>query len=239
MIRTLDTKILNDIANHPKVRPFLGGKGLLDLTAVIENIKNFCLTSDTKDGAYIFVNKENGIYEVHTLSYPKARGKVMFQLMRQARAFMFTVTDCIELNTYVPKDLSNVSQWTLNAGFREDFKRENCFNLDGKNVGLTYYSLTYEDWVLKDIDNLKEGQDFHKLIEATHDEDAIHDYWFGATIRTVKALNYVKGISYYNKIAHRIGYEPILPIAYQPFLVDIGTHIIQLNVDGVEVLKVK
>lgn len=239
MLRTLDAKIINDLANHPEVRPFLGGSGFLDLTSFVENIKNFCLMSDTKDGAYLLINKDNGIYEVHTLSYPGARGKIMFKLMHQARAFMFIITDCVELNTYVPDGLSNVNSWTINAGFHEDFKRENCFDLNGKNVGLTYYSMSYENWVLKDIENLKEGQNFHALIEASHKEDSIHDYWVGATIRSIKALNYVKGISFYNKWSIRTGYEPILPLAYQPMTVDIGTHILQLNADGIEVLRVK
>ncbi len=238
MLRTLNYKIFNEIANHKEVRPFLGGKGFLDLKSIVENLNNFCFVTDEENGGYIVINKGTGSYEVHTFSYPCARGKTMFKLMRQARAFMFLRTDCIELQTYVPEGLTNINLWASNSGFREDFKRENCFDLDGTKVGLTYYSMSYEDWVLKDIDNKIEGQNFHTVIEANHEDDDVHDYWAGATYRAVKNFNYIKAISFYNKWANRTGYAPISVVSVQPLVVNIESHILALNGTDIIVLKV-
>lgn len=240
MFRTLNAEIFNSVANNPGIRPYLGGQDELDLTNIIENANNYCFLTDDKTGAHILINKGQGTYEVHTLSLPNARGSHMRKLMQEARAFMFLQTDCIELQTFVPDGQANVLLWAQYAGFSEDFFRDKCFNYKGDMIGGTYLSLSYNDWVLKDKDNLKVGQEFHKVIEPfellTHPDDAVHDAWAGATCRS---YNLPKAISYYNKWAARTGYAQLAIVSIAPFVIDFGNAILQLNVDrSLSLLKV-
>ena len=240
MFRTLNAEKLNYIANDLEVRPFLGGTNKLDLTEIIENPYNFCFMTDDELGAHILINKQNGVYEVHTISLPEARGKNMLKLMQDARAFMFLQTDCIELQTFVPDEQSQTLLWAKLAGFKQDFRRNNCFDLNGKKIGGTYHSMTYAEWVLKDKANTKIGQLFHSQIEQfellTHDDDPVHDAWVGATCRS-KTLP--KAISYYNQWAARTAYGTVEIVSYCPFVINMGNAVLQLNADqSLSVLKV-
>ena len=240
MFRTLQSREVDAIANHPSVRPFLGGTEPLNLANIVGNIYNFCFLNDEQTGCHLLINKQNGIYEVHTLSLPTARGKSMLNLMKDARAFMFLESDALELNTFVPDEQPATLLWAKLAGFRENFRREKCFNYNGKMIGGTYFSLSYQDWVLKDKENLKTGNAFHSQIEKfellTHDDDAIHDAWAGAVCRS---KNLPKAIAYYNQWAARTGFAALNIVSYFPYVVDFGSAFLQLNADqSLSVLKV-
>lgn len=237
MFRILNATVFNSIANDPDIRPYLGGTEALDLTNVIANPNNYCFLTDNKNGAHLLINKGNGVYEVHTISLPEARGKTMLRLMKEARAFMFLQTDAVELQTFVPDGQLSTLLWADLAGFRKDYWRDNSFNGD---TGGTYMSLAYKDWVLKDKDNLKIGKAFHDQIEKfellTHEDDAVHDAWAGATVRS-RALP--KAISYYNQYAARTGYQTLSILSFFPYTVDLGNAVIQQNADNsISVLKV-
>lgn len=238
MIRTLNSESLNKIANNLEVRPYLGGIGKLDLTEIVSNPFNFCFMTDTQTGAHIFINKGSGFYETHTLSLPEARGREMLRLMQDARTFMFLNTDCAELSTFVPEDQTATYLWAIKAGFRELFKRENCFNLNGKQVGGSYLNLTYDDWVLKDKLNLKVGNSFknHLKLDNQNLSDAA---WAGATVRGCIAGTASKVISYYNKWTLRTALAPIRIVSLTPFVIDMFEAVLQLNAGQFSILKVK
>lgn len=242
MFRTLNATVFNSISNDPDIRPYLGGTETLDLTLTIENPDNFCFLNDDKTGGHICVNKGNGVYEVHTMSLPEARGRNMLKLMRDCRAFMFLQTDCIELQTFVPDEAPQVDLWAKLTGFRKEYHRENCFNFNGKLIGGTYYSLTYRDWVVVDSANAKSGKLLHDQLEKwelkNHPEDEVHDSWAGAVVRAVGG-NLGKAISYYNQGAARCGYAPLNILSFAPVVVQMGTSILQLTADlSISVLKV-
>lgn len=243
MLRTLNSKAYNKIANDSQVRPFLGGKGELDLTNIVSNTSNFCFMTNCQKGAHLLLNKGNGFYETHTLSLPEARGRAMYKLMQDARAFMFLNTDCVELSTFVPDGQKATFLWAIKSGFRELFKHNDCFNFNGNQVGGSFFSQTYEDWVLKDKKNLVVGQVFHeglhKLDLASHKEDAVHEAWAGATVRGCFAGTALKVVSYYNKWACRTGYLPARIVSLVPLVIDIGEAVLQLNAGQLSVLKVK
>ena len=196
--------------------------------------------TEDKNGGYIVIGKGDGIYEVHSLSLPTNRGTAMHKLMKDARSFMFLETDCVELQTFVPENQPHVFLWANLTGFREDFKREKCFNFNDKLVSGTYFSLSYRDWVLKDRENLKIGKLFYSQIEKfellTHEDDAVHDAWAGATCRS---KNLPKAISYYNQWAIRTGYMPLRIVTMVPTVLDMGNAFLQRNADNsLSVLKV-
>lgn len=242
MFRTLNATIFNTIGNDPDIRPYLGGTQTLDLASIIENPANFCFLNDSKTGGHLVVNQGNGVYEVHTMSLPEARGRNMLKLMQDCRGFMFLQTDCIELQTFVPDEAPNVNLWADLAGFRKEYHRDNCFDFNGKMIGGTYYSMTYRDWVINDRANAKSGKQFHdqlKYLELKdHPEDEVHDSWAGAVVRAVGG-NLGKAISYYNVWAARCCYQPLNILSFTPVVISMAGSVMQLKADlSITVLKV-
>lgn len=54
--RTLDAAAINEIANHPEVRPWLGGDGVLDLSELVSAPANITLAID--GGAFVCVCRD-------------------------------------------------------------------------------------------------------------------------------------------------------------------------------------
>lgn len=103
MERVFDASFLNTVANHPTVRPFIGGKAqVLDLSILVDDPENYALAFD--HGGFVAVKKSAGVYDFHTLFLPCGRGAAVLKAAREALAFMFGETDCRELVTTVPKD---------------------------------------------------------------------------------------------------------------------------------------
>lgn len=243
MIRTLDATPFNAIFRHPEVRPWMGfGLAEADLTPIVSDPRNYCLLTADGEGGYILVRLDQGLYAAHTLSLPSARGRGMFRLMQEGFAHMFTATDAVEIVTMVPDGNERGDKWAQLAGFRETFRREACFQLIDRMVGGSFRSLAYGDWVLRDRDNGREGGEFHDRLEAklpheNHTEDRVHDSWVGATLRGCQAGNAAKSVALYNRWAVQAGYLPVRILSLTPPLVDIGTAVIGLNTQGLDILK--
>lgn len=227
--RTMNADFLNGCANHPEVRPWIGGVGELDLTATAHNPANICIQCG--EGAWIFMPLTSGTYEVHTLFPPEARGKPYFWGAKEAVRYMFTETEATELVTKVP--ISNAA--ALGAakllGWKERFKRESAWE-DGSSV--SYRVFTIDDWSLSDKECLQRGQEFHAKLErvkgqSSHPEDETHDRMVGATFLMVRAGNMLKAVSAYNRWAIFAGYAPVQAISSK--IMDIQDAIVAL-VDG-------
>ena len=243
MKRTLDATRLNEIANHPEVRPWLGGNGAIDLTAFASNPENFAFLSADEGGAHVFHKKALGFYEVHTLSLPEGRNRAMVNCRNGAFRAMFLTTDATEIVTLVPDGNKGAGVWANHAGFREVFRREGAFNLMGEKVGVSYRSLTYADWVLWDKENRGDGEDFHAFIHQytpdDHGADPVHDAWAGATIDGCRQGNGAKCVGLYNRWTLHSGYEPISVLSLTPLCLDIRSAIIEVKADGLNVLSVR
>lgn len=243
MIRTLDARPFNAIFRDPEVRPWMGfGLTDADLTPVVSDPRNYCFLTPESDGGYIVARLEQGLYAAHTLSFPSARGRRMYRLMQEGFAHMFTATDAVEIVTMVPDGNERGDQWAQLAGFRETFRREACFQLIDQMVGASFRSLSYADWVSKDRENLRSGREFHAKLEArlpheNHPSDEVHDCWVGATLRGCLSSNTGKSIALYNRWAAQAGYLPAKIISLTPPLVDIGTAVVGLSAQGLDILK--
>ncbi len=67
-MRTLDAAFLNEVANDPEVRPFLGRSGALDLAPLISDPNNYCFVCD--QGGFVGIKLQPGLYELHTIFRP-------------------------------------------------------------------------------------------------------------------------------------------------------------------------
>lgn len=238
--RTFDPSPFNEIANDPAVRPWLGGEGDFNATADVFNKDNFAFLTDCRQGGYIYRKIGIGLYEVHTLALPAARGRPMLRAMWEGLAAVFLGSDAVEVVTLVPDNNKGADIWAEHAGFREMHRRDNAWM---PGVGISFRSLSYADWVLKDPDNAEAGRRFHDEIHHhttdDHGEDPVHDAWVGATMRGIREGNVGKCVALYNRYAALARYHPVAVISTSPPVLDIGSAIVQVTAErGMEILHV-
>ncbi len=245
MNRTLDAEAFNIIAADPEVRPWLGlpdPTEPVDFSSITQNTDNFCLLTRERDGGYMLIKLQPGLYVAHTLALPSARGRPMLRLMREGFAFMFSATDCIEIVTQVPDQNEAAQRWSDLAGFRNVFRREACFSLMGELVGCQFRSLTYQDWAIRHQPNQTLGHEFHEVLKAAgladHADDPVHDAFVGATIACVQNQNIHKGLGMYARWAMTANYVPARLITASPPTIDTGEAVVQLLDGQLSVLSV-
>lgn len=233
--RTFDPSFLNTVANHPEVLPFIGGNGAaVDLTALISNRANIAIEAD--HGGWILTRLEPGIYELHTMFLPEGRGKLYFTEARDALRYVFVETDATEIVTKCPDSNRSAAAAANIAGFKEKFRREKAW-ADGS--GISYRSLTIEDWRQKDAEVLRAGRWFHERLDdlinhAAHDEDEAHDRAVGSAVLMARAGALPKGIAFYNRWARFAGYVEAQLLG--PNIVDFAEAIIEVKGQDMAVL---
>lgn len=243
MIRTLHAGRFNEIAAHPVVRPFLGGTHAVDLTDIIANPENFAFLTEDENGGYLYHKKGLGLYEVHCLALPEGRNRHMLAARSASLREMFIKSDAVQVDTIVPAGNKGADIWAQHAGFREVFTRAKAFDLMGEMVDVSYRSLQYGEWVLKDRGNLEDGRAFHQQIHQytpdDHGDDRVHDAWVGATAECCSHGNAIKGVTFFNRWASHAGYQPIAILTTSPLVLDIRSAIIQADADGLHLLHVR
>ena len=156
---------------------------------------------------------------------------------------MFVKTDCVQIDTIVPAGNKGADIWAQHAGFREVFTRAKAFDLMGEMVDVSYRSLGYLDWAIRDRSNREEGAAFHRAIHAVtpddHGDDPVHDAMVGATLEGCVNGNIEKALTFYNRWSSHAGYQQVRLITARPLVLDIGSCIIQTDLDGLQVLHVR
>lgn len=139
--RSYDAALLNAVVNHPEVsRWMIGIQPPYDLSAVLANTANVFLANQY--GGFLFVRGEVGYrYEVHTQFLPEGRGD-SFRFAKQAAWHMFTKTDCLEIETYVPKE--NAAAWGLTVAM--SFKP--CGEIEVNGHDCTVFVLNIKTWAM-------------------------------------------------------------------------------------------
>ena len=143
MNRTFDGSLLNDVANDPAVRSFLGGDGLVDVSALLSDANNIALVDDV--GGFVMIRQEAGLYDCHTLYPPEARGKHALQAGKDVLRWMFTRTDATALSGVFPASNQRVEGFGKLLGFQ--MVHERLTHLGTAQCGF----LTLEKWVGVDL----------------------------------------------------------------------------------------
>lgn len=218
-MRTLDATYLNEVSNHPDVRPWLKGEGPVDLTALVADPAN--ITLQYEGGGWFLQNLGGCVYEVHSMFTPESRGRHVAKCLAEALEYVFVETDAVKLVTRLPKGNVNARSLGQMAGFRPWFMR-------GEDE---YAVLAIEDWINNSYSCKSSGEWFHKRLEEakaaagsplpTHDEDAAHDAAVGAAVLMCKAGNAAKGVWHYNQWARFAGYAPVTLVSASPLIVDV------------------
>lgn len=136
MKRTKDAAFLNEVANHPDVRPWLGldGKSEIDLTGLLDQPGNFALVND--HGGFVFMHEGGGVYELHTQFLPSGRGRLAVSAALEIEFLMFTLYGATLLKTYVPHENRGALGLVRLAGFERTHEDSNS----------SYWALSKADW---------------------------------------------------------------------------------------------
>jgi hypothetical protein len=242
--RVFDATEINPIVNHPEVFPRVAewGSNPIDLAALIADHRNVMLMGI--GGGIFFHFLDIGLYEAHTAFLPEHHGLETLDFARDAITWMMTNTDCIELVTKVPVFNRPAMTFTLAAGLTFDFERQDAWNGPDGRCGVRYYSMSYQRWAANAAGLVDIGAKFHVKLHAEcsgdeHPDDLAHDQHVGAAIAAAMGGQVDKAIVFYNRWGARAGYAPIRLASRpgEPAIINIGTALIYVGADGVEVLK--
>lgn len=245
--RTLDATFLNTVANHPDVRPWVGGVGTLDLTGIVCDPANIAL--EAEHGGWMLARHEAGIYELHTMFLRAGRGRSYFEQAAEAIRYVFSSTDAREIVTRVPADNRGAAVAAAKCGFVERFTRNDAWTRpDGVVCDVSYQALTLDRWAFTDPGAFNAGQVFHAQIEVAkvkadsalpdHPEDECHDRAVGASALMIGAGNVRKGVWFYNRWARLAGYETISLLNDTPPIIDVGAGVVvEVRGGRMEILK--
>lgn len=242
--RTLDATRLNEVANHPDVRPWLGGEGPLDLSGMISDPANFAFEND--HGGFVLHRLDADLYEAHSLFLPDGRGAGVRALAEEGFRFLFTATDCMEVVTKVPEGNAAAAALARCVGFVEGFRRGAAWQGPSGPLAVSYQSLTFDRWRSRDPMAAERGHWFHDRLETTkanagsdlvtHPDDAAHDRAAGAAVLMAMAGRGRKAVWTYNRWALFAGYAPIHLVSEAPLVIDVVDAVVQVAGEDMEVL---
>ena len=242
--RTMDPAHLNRVANHPDVRPWLGGDGVLDLSTLITNPDNIAVVSE--HGGFIGVAQGYGRYEVHSLFTPERQGLETLSAMRAGLDYMFAATDCLELVTKIPEGNRAAAALALRAGFEVRWTAPLKWT-GGQTVAADFLGLTLERWALRSPQTPTLGEWVHECLThakasvgsvlPVHPDDPVHDRIVGASAWMLRNGNVQKAVSFYNQWARFSEYAQITVLCDQPIVIDVQDAILECRATEVEVLS--
>lgn len=112
--QTRDADLINHYANHPEIRPYIGGAGELDISNAIYD-PHVALFGE--HGGFVLTWTAPETYEVHTLITPEGRGQWAFDFAKDSIAFM-VAKGASHLWTRVHPDHRHTALFTRKMGFR-------------------------------------------------------------------------------------------------------------------------
>lgn len=241
--RTMDATFLNSVANHPEVRPWLGGVGPIDLSPLLADPTNVGMQYEY--GGFVGHKLESGIYECHSMFLPEGRGEFAHAAMVAGLRYLFTKTDCMEVVTKAPDGNKAAFGAARAMGFATAFHLDKGWVDDkGERAGVTMMKLLFSKWVEKDPEVESFGRWFHERLEEltdnkipVHYDEPAHNRAVGASVMMFRAGNPIKAVTTYNQWAKFAQFPGIKMLAINPVILDMDQVIVELTTDDMEVLK--
>lgn len=218
---------LNEVANHPAVRPHVGGDGPIDLTEALAKPGNIGLECDS--GGFFLTQHSPGVYEVHSLFLPD-NGTKPIRAMRAAQEWMFTRTDCGVILSKVPKANKAAKGFAIAGGLAPIFERD-----DALLGPCEYVELGVMRWAMRSAYLEAHGERFHAFLEQhktedIHPHDPAHERAVGAALLMIERGQDAKGVGFYNSWAMFAGYQTIELLS--PGVVDVRDAVLRLGLDN-------
>lgn len=243
--RTMDAQFLNTVANHPDVRPWLGGDGVIDLTSLLANPAN--IAGQSVMGGFVAIAVGGGRYEVHSLFLPD-KGRDAVRAMRLGLDYLFTQTDALELVTKVPAHNAAARGLARLAGFSESFSVTVPWS-SATRVMAQCLTLSIEAWALHSVATVATGRWLHEAMDAAKaacgsalgphsDDEEAHLSMSGAATLMVSAGQARKAAMVYNRWAALAEYPSITVLREGPTVMDLGEGlIVEVRGSEMEVLR--
>lgn len=238
--RTVDATRINALLNDPTIRPTAGPiSGVTDLTAFVRDTANVCFV--TPHGAILYAWKQPCVYEVHSLFLPDGRGIESQTATSDAIDFMFTQTDCTEIQTRFAMSNHGALGLTRAMGFEKRFIRQRAWEDADGWQDVCYWALPIERWALGNAACLVAGQRFHERLALAdvpdqHSEDIPHDHIAGLAARLLINGLSVKALTVYNRWALLAGYAELKLMREFPPTVYTGNALVTVAHGSIEVL---
>lgn len=241
--RTLDPTFLNEVINHPEVRPGVHGDGHIDVGRLTCDPRNFALQSAY--GGFLLTLQTPGIYEVHSQFLP-GHGAHPAKAMASAMEYMFTRTDCEKIVSRVPASNRPAKGLAQIGGLRTIFQRD-----DEQLGACEYVEIDLMDWAMRTKSLEAHGMRFHDFLEDArkavgaswpdHPQDPAHERAVGATLLMFERGQPIKGATFYNRWARLAGYPVITLVSSNPLVLDMSAGeeavaILGIGTDGLEML---
>lgn len=241
--RATDATFINEVVNHPSVRPFVHAKpGRLDLSAVVANPNNFVLTG--RHGGMIFVELVPGLVEIHTQVLPDGRGPWALMMAQQCVEWLFTRTRATEVFTRVPQ--GNVAAMALARACGAKPEQRLTQDLNGEQTEIEIYGGRIQDWIRTAPGLVQRGIEFHDRLHAKcaaidlkvnhHAQDDWHDRHVGAAASMILGGQPVKGVLFFNRWAAMAMAPPIRVVSNNPLVLDITDCRLEIQGEDFEVL---
>lgn len=239
IVREFDATHINQIINHPDIRPWMGDGGIdkLNLQPVLDNEKNILLMGE--HGGCLFTYIFPGVYEVHTQILPEGRGEWAVRLVHTIAHWLFTRTDAYEVLTRVPREHKGARQLADQIYFKFEFTPEMPCVCNGKSMPVDVYSMRIQDWILKAPFVVERGMWFHKrakeesekigLSQWVHEGDENHHRYVGAAVEMVMSGQTEKSLFFYNRWAVISRHTPAYVVSLEDRVIKIDPSVSGFN----------
>lgn len=227
-----DVQHLNRIANHPGVRPHVGGEGVLDFSQAVERD----LVLATEGGFYLFSQKTESSYEFHSTFLPEYRGKHAYRAAKAACEFMFLTTPAIELHTRSPFE-NPMSTPPKTFGFQHWFDEKDCSVHRLHIIDWAKRAPTLEawgDWFHHSLEDARKG---FGIDDPIHDEDKNNNRYAGLAVGMVRGDQPLKAVRSYNQWAATAGYIPAQLIQSDPAVIYTGDAVVKYENNRMEFIQ--
>jgi hypothetical protein len=224
--RTFSAKRLNEILNHPDVRPWVAdpAEGAIDITSAVRNQNNVLLLGAF--GGCLCFKLAPGLYEVHSQFLPEGRGPWALAFVKAGAHWMFTNTDALEIVTRVPYGHQAARTLTVAAGMQLEFTRPDGCMFEGKLTPVDIYTMSLQHWLQKASSLIERGRRVHEEMYAQakelgvkdkpHADDPDHNRVVGAAFEMAMGGQLMKAIGAYNRWATLSRHAPISLISATP-----------------------
>ena len=242
LTRATDASFLNEVCNDPTVRPFLHGRGSIDLTAEIANADNVALQGE--HGGMLMVQVVKGIFELHTNVLPDGRGPWALEMAHACMDWLFSRTNAIEVYTRVPAGNTAARALTMACGAKLEQKITQ--DLGGGPMPVEIYSGRLQDWIRVAPGLIERGQSFHNTLHNKyaemrldvkhHAEDPWHDRHVGAAVGMFAGGQPIKGLLTFNRWCAMAIAPRMTLISLNPLVVDITDCRLEIQGEHFEVI---
>lgn len=144
--RTFDAEVVNAIANHPSVLPWVTVPGMdtVDVAPLLSDPANVAVMTET--GGFVFNILAPGEYEAHSLFLPEGRGRHAMESAREALHYMFSVIGGETVWARCPVNNRAVMAFTRRLGFKFDHMRHAAWPTSKGPVDEEWFKMTRADW---------------------------------------------------------------------------------------------